>query len=93
MAQEGKNKMKDELKTLKNIYGKKRSDRRISRISLIEDFKQDLKAEAVKWVKNLNKDLYGEGEADYLDKLKISGLNSTIEFIKLFFNLKESDLK
>lgn len=52
-----------------------------------------LKAEAVKWVKNIDKDLLSESEADYLDRNKIKGLASTREWIKLFFNLTEKELK
>ena len=73
-----KNKM-TQLKTLKDIYGKKRSDRRISRVSLIEDFKQDLKSEAVKWLRNYKRTSPNE--------LAIQ------DFIKHFFNIEGGDLK
>ena len=72
-------KEKIDLKTLKDIYGKKRDDRRKSRISLVEDYKQDLRAEAVKWVK----------ACPLCVNIKCDTCQKFIDF----FNLSREDLK
>jgi len=49
--------------------------------------RNELKQEAIKWVKSLDKYL------NFEDKTGLSGLIATIEWIRLFFNLTEEELK
>ena len=66
------------LKTLKDLWGMK-GDTRKSRVFIINDFKDELKAEAMKWVKLYDK------------QLKTNNLIQN--FIRTFFNLTEKDLE
>lgn len=76
--------MKEELKTLKNIKKFGFNDRRKARGILILEHEERIKAEVVKWVKKFRED------NDSMGGLKG---NLEINFIKLFFNLTEEDLK
>ena len=52
-----------------------------------------LKAEAVKWVTDLDVDIFQRKGSKMLSKNEISCLISTSEWIKHFFNLTEADIK
>ena len=73
--------MKDKLKTLKDLKGKitcSNATGRLSKEYMCETYEKELKAEAVKWVKELKEDR--------------EPLNA-IGFIKEFFNLTSEDFR
>lgn len=76
------------LKTLKDIECCTRCRR---------DFKclqqHDLNQAAIEHVKNINSDLEKENEAGSWDRIKISGLVATRQWIMNFFNIAEDDLE
>lgn len=75
--------MKNKLKTLKDLRQFFEDDKGIMFL------KEELKAEAVKWIKDFRK---GECWTDFAaDKNK--GQENVCEWIKYFFNLTEEDLK
>ena len=77
--------MKEELKTLKDIdFSKLEFREKRASEYLIEN----LKAEAVKWVKKFDKEINSTQSTKKIDRL-VYGL----EFLKHFFNLTEEDLK
>lgn len=79
-----------ELKTLKdmsNEFISHSGKKTLNRVDV-----KELRAEAVKWVKDLEKDIGIEKEADFLDKKKVILINVVQEWIKFFFNLTEEDL-
>ena len=77
-----------ELKTLKDMWGMK-DDKRKPRHLIINDFKEELKQEAIKWVKKIQ---------NHLDTTKLPMEIRLLEegqlpFIKTFFNITELELE
>ena len=78
--------MKDELKTLKDLDSNQIGFYR--NIDEVEVFKNELKAEAVKWVKHEEK-----GWFQHIDGKEYNCSPVLISWIKNFFNLTEENLK
>ena len=76
-----------ELKTLKDI---------LHETEMHSEITPDMiKEEAIKWIKEIEKDIEKmiDEQFNEVNKLKLNGLVATSQWIKMFFNITEEDLK
>lgn len=79
------------MKTLKDINYRNKGF--MQNVDSIQTFKDNLREEAMNWVKNLDNDIDNIKGRTSLEVHQLSSLIATSEWIKLFFNIRDEDMK